>query len=179
VTVSTDLPDRAARRLLTGRDRIEAKAQAVPPERFAVDKYGDGIDVVVSALEAGVELDDDLLTAAREDAEAAADIVAERRRTAGDADTASAAGGVMSASAYLEARQQERARLEADDTPDDPDDPDDVALAAMDGGDRLEAEDRGQSPAEYVRKEYGINPAEYDDPRSLTVDIAGEEGTDR
>jgi hypothetical protein len=84
-------------RLLTGRDRIRAKARAVPPERFAAEKYGNGIDAVASALEAGVELDDDLLAAAREDPEDAADVVAERQATAGDADTATAAGSVMSA----------------------------------------------------------------------------------
>lgn len=66
----------------------------------------------------------------------------------------------------IEQRREERARLEGDDTAADPGDPDDVALAAMDGGDRLEAEDRGQSPAEYLREECGVDPTEYDDPRA-------------
>lgn len=177
--MSTDLRDRAAQRLLTGRDQIRAKARAVPPERFAAEKYGDGIDVVASALEAGIKLDDDLLATARDDPEDAADVVAERQATAGDNDTATAVGSVMSASAYLEQRRQERARLEGDDTTSDPGGPDDVALAAMDGGDRLEAENRGQSPAEYLREEYGVDPTEYDDPRDLNADIAGQEGADR
>lgn len=51
---------------------------------------------------------------------------------------------------------------------------DDVALQAMDGADRIEAEAKGLDPAEYISQKYGLNAAEYDAADELHDDILAE-----
>jgi len=50
-------------------------------------------------------------------------------------------------------------------------DADDVALGAMDGGDRIEAEAAGIAPADYVREQYGLDASQYDAADELHADI--------
>lgn len=50
-------------------------------------------------------------------------------------------------------------------------DADEVALKAMDGRDRIEADAAGLSPSEYVKREYGIHASEYDAADALNADI--------
>lgn len=57
-------------------------------------------------------------------------------------------------------------------------DANDIALQAMDGGDRIEAEARGQSPAEYVSDTYGLNASQYDAADELHRDILDAIGGD-
>jgi len=53
-------------------------------------------------------------------------------------------------------------------------DADDVALAAMDGKDRIEAEARGQSPSEYVNAEYGLQASSYGNGGELHDEIMNQ-----
>jgi hypothetical protein len=51
---------------------------------------------------------------------------------------------------------------------------DDIALRAMDGQDRIQAEAADASPAEYIQQEYGLNASNYDAPDALHDDILAE-----
>lgn len=53
-------------------------------------------------------------------------------------------------------------------------DADEIALSAMDGSDRIEAEARGQSPAEYVQEEYGLHASQFDNGGDLHDEIIAE-----
>jgi hypothetical protein len=109
---STD--DDAARRLLSGAERIAAKAEGQSPADYVREHYGP------LAL-----------------ANAADDADGPRRST----------GGTGSGNA--DAR----------------------ALRAMDGSDRVKATARGVSPSAYLRDEYGINAARYDDADAIHAEI--------
>ena len=51
---------------------------------------------------------------------------------------------------------------------------DDIALSAMDGKDRIEADAEGLSPADFVQQKYGLNAAEYQNADALHGDIMAE-----
>lgn len=53
-------------------------------------------------------------------------------------------------------------------------DADEIALAAMDGQDRIQAEVNGEDPAEYIREEYGLEAGQYDAADALHADIMDE-----
>jgi len=179
---SGDLRERAAKTLLDGRERIRAKAHGKTPVEAARDQYGDdALEATAAALDDDINLTDDLLAAIRDDADL--DDVEAAATDGGDdvdADDGSVSTNIMSASEYVNQRRRQRERLEADDT-DATLDTDDLALAAMDGDDRVAAEQRGLDPAEYVQTEYGLMAAEYDDPDALHSDIVDliDQATDR
>lgn len=50
-------------------------------------------------------------------------------------------------------------------------DADDLALSAMDGSDRIEAEANGQSPAEYVQKKYGVHASQHESADEVRAEI--------
>jgi len=187
-----DIRTRAAKHLLGGRDRIKAKAKALPPEQAARRWYGDdALDTVQEVMEADdVRLTDDLLAAIRDGDD---DIEAELNAAttppdggpdgsntgSGDGtDDADTPGNVMTAGEFVQERQDRRERLEADTTATDvtDTDADDIALKAMDGADRIEADARGQSPAEYVREKYGLTAADFDTADDLHNAILDQQG---
>lgn len=51
---------------------------------------------------------------------------------------------------------------------------DEIALGAMDGGDRIQAEANDLSPAEYIQQEYGLQASDYDHADELHDDILAE-----
>lgn len=57
-------------------------------------------------------------------------------------------------------------------------DADEIALSAMDGTDRIQAEANGESPAEYVQSEYGLSASQYDAADELHSDIMDAIGGD-
>jgi len=57
-------------------------------------------------------------------------------------------------------------------------DADDLALSAMDGKDRIEAEASGKSPAEYVRDRYGVEAGQHDSADSIRQEIMDAIGGD-
>jgi hypothetical protein len=176
MSTDNDRRERAAEKLLGGRERIRAKARGETPVEAAQDQYGDdALEATAAALADDIDLTDDLLAAIRDDAElddaeaaATSDGGADGDDDEDDDETVSA--NIMSGSEFLAQRRRRRERLEADDT-DDNLDTDELALAAMDGDDRVAADQRGLDPAEYIQSEYGLMAAEYDDPDALHTDI--------
>jgi hypothetical protein len=169
-----DRRERAAKMLLGGRERIRAKAHGKTPVQAAQDQYGDdALEATAAALADDIDLTDDLLAAIRDDAElndaeaAATDVGGDDDD---DADDETVSANIMSGSEFLAQRRRRREQLEADDT-DANLDADELALAAMDGDDRVAADQRGLDPAEYVQAEYGLMAAEYDDPDALNAAI--------
>ena len=53
----------------------------------------------------------------------------------------------------------------------DPDAPESVALEAMDGDDRVAAHRSGQDPAEFIQREYGLDPENFDSGGQLNAAI--------
>lgn len=83
---------------------------------------------------------------------------------------------ILSASEAKERRQERRERLESNNVSTDADpDADELALAAMDGDDRVAAEQRGLDPVEYIQAEYGLTAAEYDHSDALHNDIIAQQ----
>jgi hypothetical protein len=190
-----DTRDRAAKRLLTGKERIQAKAKALPPVQAAREQYGDdALETVQDAMEASdVELTDDLLAAIRSgDDDVAAELSAATADPSGSgADSGSDDGDdrpdavddingaeVMTASEFLQEKNERRERLEADNRPTDDvdDEADQIALQVMDGDDRVESDARGLSPSDYIRDEYGLDPAEFDSVDDLQDAITDQQG---
>jgi hypothetical protein len=177
--------EQAAKKLLGGRDRIKAKAHALTPVQAARRWYSDdALEAVEAALEDDrVELTDDLLAAVREDAELDDATAAAVTGDDVDPDPDGSAGSaeILTASDYVERRNKQRERVEASRQSQTASGgaPDDVALAAMDGDDRVEASQRGQDPAEYIQAEYGLMAAEYDDPDALNAAIIDQQSADR
>lgn len=178
MSTDEDLRNRAAKTLLGGRGRIEAKAFGLTPEQAARRQYGaDAIDAVEAALvDDHVELTDELLAAVRDDndlddARAAANRDDDRDS---DDDSGGNTANMMAVGDYVEQRKRKWDRLESNSTPTPSADPDDVVLAAMDGDGRVETNARGQSPAEYIQAEYGLIAAEYDDADALHADFMTE-----
>jgi len=64
-----------------------------------------------------------------------------------------------------------RANFSGGDGEDGDADADEVALSAMDGTDRIQAEANGESPSEYVQNEYGLNASQYQASDDLHDDI--------
>lgn len=64
-----------------------------------------------------------------------------------------------------------RANFSGGDGADGDADADDVALSAMDGRDRIQAQANGESPSEYVQNEYGLSASQYDASDELHQDI--------
>jgi hypothetical protein len=60
----------------------------------------------------------------------------------------------------------------------DSEDADALAMSAMDGKDRIQAEAAGQSPAEYIRDEYGVEAGQHDDADSVRREILDALGGD-
>lgn len=72
------------------------------------------------------------------------------------------------------AKDDQRGRVSATDRSDGGDTDaaaDDIALGAMDGGDRIEAEAAGKNPAQYVQDRYGLDASRYDAADDLHDDI--------
>jgi hypothetical protein len=174
MSTDDDRRERAAEKLLGGRERIRAKARGETPVEAAQDQYGDdALEATAAALADDIDLTDDLLAAIRDDAELDDAEAAATSDGGGDDDEdddETVSANIMSGSEFLAQRRRRRERLEADDT-DDNLDTDELALAAMDGDDRVAADQRGLDPAEYVQSEYGLMAAEYDDPDALHTDI--------
>ena len=186
-----DTRDRAAKRLLTGEERIQAKAKALPPAQAAREQYGDdALETVQDVMGASdVELTDDLLAAIRSGDD---DIAAELSAAAADPSDSGSDGGderpdavdgvdgaeVMTASDFLQEKNERRERLEADDRPTDDvdDEADQIALQVMDGDDRVESDARGLSLSDYIRDEYGLDPAEFDSADDLQDAITDQQG---
>jgi hypothetical protein len=173
MSTDDDRRERAAKTLLGGRERIRAKAHGKTPVEAAQDQYGDdALEATAAALADDIDLTDDLLATIRDDTELD-DAEAAATSDGGDdddADDETVSANIMSGSEYLALRRRRRERLEADDT-DDTLDTDELALAAMDGDDRVAADQRGLDPAEYIQSEYGLMAAEYDDPDALNAAI--------
>lgn len=184
--------EQAAKTLLGGRGRIKAKAYGLTPVQAARRWYGDDtLDTIGATLEQDhVELTDDLLAAIRDGDDGEIDldqVLADARAAAGrgddqdqdqdgsgDSGSDGVSANIMSATEFADQRRRQRERVESNSLPtpsDDPNDPDDVALAAMDGDDRIEATQRGQSPAEYIQAEYGLRAGAYDDGGALHAAI--------
>ena len=171
-----DLQEQAAQKLLSGRDRIKAKAHGLTPVQAARRHYGDNaLEAVEVALKDDrVAVTDDLLASVREDATAAtADVDADR-----DSDgSGNSSAEILNAADYVTRRKKRRERVEAsrNSQSDSAPDPNDIALAAMDGDDRVEANKRGQDPAEYVQSEYGLDPAGFDGGDTLNAAIMDQQ----
>jgi hypothetical protein len=174
MSTDDDRRERAAEKLLGGRERIRAKARGETPVEAAQDQYGDdALEATAAALADDIDLTDDLLAAIRDDAELDDAEAAAASDGGGDDDEdddETVSANIMSGSEFLAQRRRRRERLEADDT-DDNLDTDELALAAMDGDDRVAADQRGLDPAEYIQSEYGLMASEYDDPDALHTDI--------
>jgi hypothetical protein len=180
-----DLTDQAAKTLLGGKGRIEARAAGYTPAEAARRWYDDdALEAVEAALEDDrVAVTDDLLANLREDAEL--DDATAAAVTGDDVDAdADGSGGsgvsaeILTASDYVNRRNKRRERVEAsrESQTAGGTDPDDVALAAMDGDDRVEAKRRGQDPAAYIRAEYGLDPADFDGGDVLNAAIMDQSG---
>lgn len=182
--MSTDDADavreQAAKQLLGGRDRIKAKAHGLTPVQAACRWYNDdALEAVEAALEDDrVSVTDELLATVRDDERDLEDLD-QSAVTASTADAGSGphtdsatASNIMSASEFVERKQKKRDRLEADDS-DATLSADEVALSAMDGTDRVEAEAAGTSPADFVRDQYGVDPSSFSDPGDLHKEILG------
>lgn len=96
-----------------------------------------------------------------------------RKAEAYDAQQAQAQKGAAAA----KGDQQGQASFSGGDGSADTD-ADDVALQAMDGADRIQAKQKGQSPAEFVEDEYGLNAGQYDHADELQNDILDAIGGD-
>lgn len=179
-----DLTDQAAKTLLGGQGRIEARAAGHTPVEAARRWYDDdALEAVETALEDDrVAVTDDLLAAVREDAEL--DDATSAAVTGDDIDGDQGSGGsaeILTASDYVKRRKKRRERVEASRQSQTAsgNDPDAIALAAMDGDDRVEATNRGQDPATYIRAEYGLNPAEFDGGDVLNAAIMDQQSDDQ
>jgi len=86
---------------------------------------------------------------------------------------------ILSASEAEERRRRRQELLESNDVSTDAaPDADELALAAMDGDDRVAAEQRGLDPAKYIQAEYGLTAAEYDHSDALFNDIIAQQAGD-
>jgi hypothetical protein len=179
-----DRRERAAKKLLGGKGHIQARAAGYTPVEAARRWYSDdALEAVEAAQEDDrTELTDDLLAAVREGGElddaTAAAVTGDGDDV--DADDGSVSANIMSASEYVDRRKKRRERLEASrkSRSSGGGDPDDIALAAMDGGDRVEANKRGQDPAAYIQAEYGLDPADFDGGETLNAAIMDQQAAD-
>ena len=140
----------------------------------------DALETVEATLEDDrVDVTDDLLAAVREDAELDDATAA---AVTGDGDPVGSDGSaeILTASEYVDRRKKRKERVESSRKSRSPggNDPDDVALAAMDGGDRVEANNRGQDPATYIQTEYGLDPADFDGGDALNAAIMDQQAAD-
>lgn len=113
--------------------------------------------------------------------DAANEAAARRLLDAGDIIAAKAGGHSLAdyARAHYGPGELAQARADAVDANADADavdgarDADALALRAMDGSDRIDADERGLSPATYLRSEYGIDvrKSEYADVDDVHDDI--------
>jgi hypothetical protein len=170
--------EQAAKQLLGGRDRIKAKAHGLTPVQAARRWYSDD---ALEAVEAALDDDraavtDELLATVRDDERDLEDLD-QSAVTANAADAGSGshtdsdiASNIMSAGEFVGRKKKKRERLEADDS-DATLSADEVALSAMDGTDRVEAEAAGKSPADFVREQYGVDPSSFSDPTDLHKEI--------
>jgi hypothetical protein len=200
MSADEDVTDQAAKTLLGGKGRIEARAAGYTPAEAARRWYGtDTLDAVEAALDDDtVALTDELLAAIRDDGRTDLNAAAEKTNDGDggqdtdtdDGDTDDGSSGfsatIQSAADFVKRRKKKRDRVEASrkskggrtrsgtNT-----DADDVALAAMDGADRVEANSRGQDPADYIRSEYGLDPSGFDGGDALNAAIMDQRTADR
>jgi hypothetical protein len=173
-----------------GADALEAAAAALDaPDAALTDDLlaalrddGDLDDVVMAATGDGGAGDDGAAPSAgvMSPGEYTAQRSQQRENLGLEASTdvtpdAPPSADTMSASEYVEQRRRQRERAESNDVSTDAArGADELALAAMDGGDRIAAEQRGMDPAEYIRAEYGLTAAEYDRSDALHDDIIAQ-----
>lgn len=179
--MSTDDPrEQAAQKLLTGRDRIKAKAHGRTAVQAARRRYGDNaLEAVEVALKDDrVAVTDDLLASVREDATAATDDVDADRDSDGSGNSSAE---ILNAADFVSRKEKRRKRVEASrqSRKNRVTDPDEIALAAMDGDDRVEAKERGQDPADYIQSEYGLDPAGFDGGDTLNAAIMDQQSADQ
>lgn len=175
-----DPREQAAQKLLSGRDRIEAKAHGMTAVQAAREHYGDdALEAVELALKDNrVELTDDLLASVREDATDATVEVDDGRGADGSGGSSAE---ILNAADYVTRRKKRRERVEAsrESRSNSVPDSDDIALAAMDGDDRVEANKRGEDPADYIRSKYGLDPAGFDGGDTLNAAIMDQQSGDK
>jgi len=129
---------------LGGRERVEADHRDLSPEEYVWEEFG----LDASNYDDPTDLRDDIQAQAREQAQAD-DGVRERKKP-DDFDQPATA---------QQAQQS---------------DADALAAKALSGQDRVAVQASDQSPADYVRQKYGVDPADYADPGDLRTAMGGE-----
>lgn len=129
---------------LGGRERVEADSRDLSPDNYIWQEFG----LDASEYDDPSDLRDDIHAQASEQAQAAGG-TAERKKPDDFDQPATAQQGQQS-------------------------DADELAAAALSGSDRVAVQGSDQSPADYVRQEYGVDPANYADAGDLRTAMEGE-----
>jgi hypothetical protein len=186
--------DHRAVQEMSGRERIKARANDQTPVEYVYDLDVDLSDVEAGQAVNGTGTDDDGFSGGVNDVADAA--LGGRERVEADHRDLSPEEYVweefgLDASNYddpTDLRDDIHAQAQADDgvrerkKPDDFDQPatgqqsdaDALAGKALSGQDRVAVKASDQTPADYVRQEYGVDPADYADPGDLRTAMGGQ-----
>lgn len=129
---------------LGGRERVEADASELSPEDYIWQEFG----LDASEYDDPADLRDDIHAQAREQAQADGGVT--ERKKPDDFDQP------------VTAQQAQQSDADA------------LAAKALSGQDRVAVQASDHPPADYVRQEYGVDPADYADPGDLRTAMEGE-----